>query len=129
MYSLCDINSLKLWICLMSYFPVLFCTSSVCPWKRTDYLFLKSQHTYLFIYFCLFFGILSNLLIKYWKKVYWNTYQLKICQFLLVILPFFLYIFLSYIVYHMAVYMHAQDCLNFLVNFSVHYSVMMNLSF
>ena len=29
----------------------------------------------------------------------------------------------------MAVYMHTQDCLNFLVNFSVHYSIKMNLSF
>ena len=38
-------------------------------WKRTDYLFLKSQHIYLFIYFySLFYYILNNLLIKYWKK-------------------------------------------------------------
>ena len=29
----------------------------------------------------------------------------------------------------MAVYMHTQDCFNFLVNFSVHYSIMMNLHF
>lgn len=38
-------------------------------------------------------------------------------------------IFLGYIAYHMAVYIFVQDCLNFLLNSSVYYNVMMNLSF